>query len=135
VTHPHIEQTVAIGVGAILDTFKQSTVAACANLRVSEFAGKPILDRTAQLRRHGLHSVADAEHRDSRRPYACRCPRRFTVDDAVRASRKNDPRRRELADERLRYVERMDFTIHVQLAHAAGDELSVLRAEIENQDG
>ena len=32
-------------------------------------------------------------------------------------------------------VERMDFAIHVQLAHPARDELGVLSAEIENQNG
>ncbi len=31
-------------------------------------------------------------------------------------------------------IERVDFTIYICLAHTAGDELGVLRTEVENED-
>ena len=51
-----------------------------------------------------------------------------------RAAGENDPGGRELADERVGDVERMDLAVDVELAHAARDELRVLRAEVEDQD-
>ena len=42
--------------------------------------------------------------------------------------------RRELADERVADVVRMDLAEHVRLAHAARDQLRDLGAEIEDQD-
>ena len=44
------------------------------------------------------------------------------------------PLGREAADEVVGHVEGVDFAVHLLLAHAAGDELGDLGAEIEDQD-
>ena len=50
------------------------------------------------------------------------------------AARQDDSLRRELADEGVADVVRMDLAEDVRLAHAAGDQLRDLRAEVEDQD-
>ena len=53
--------------------------------------------------------------------------------DARRAAGKDQPFGRKLADARGRDVVPHDLAVHVLLANAAGDELGVLRAEIEHE--
>ena len=109
-------------------------MSARANLRIAEFAHAPGLDRAAQLRRHRLHAVADAEHRHALRPDGGRRARRVAVGHAVRPAREHDALRREAPHEVVADVVRMDLAVDVRLAQAARDELRVLRAEIEDQD-
>src|SRR5207244_3244656 len=54
--------------------------------------------------------------------------------DARRASGKNDARWLQGADALRRQVVADDLAKDIQLAHAPGDQLAVLRAEIEDQD-
>ena len=61
-------------------------------------------------------------------------PRRVRVVARRRAAREDDPARRQLADLLERQVERVDLGVDVLLAHAARDELRVLRAEVEDED-
>ena len=62
-THPHVEQAVAFVAGVVFDVFQQLRVAACAHLRIAVFVMVRRFDLAAQLFGHGLHAVADAEHR------------------------------------------------------------------------
>src|SRR5439155_5921730 len=105
-----------------------------AHLRVAELAYHAILDGAAQLRGHRLHSVADAQHRRARLPCGLGRARRSALGDALRAARKDDPRRREIANERVANIERLNLAVDVELAHAARNQLGVLRSEIEDQD-
>jgi hypothetical protein len=50
------------------------------------------------------------------------------------AARKEDALWREVADEGVAHVMRMNFAIDMRLAHAAGDQLRNLGTEIENED-
>src|SRR5205085_11070284 len=104
-------------------------MAVCPHFRVAELAHESILDGSAELCGHGLHAVADAQHRSAGAPGRFRGAGRLTFGHARRTAGEDDPRRREVANERIADVERLDLAVHVQLAHAPGDELSVLRAE------
>jgi hypothetical protein len=53
------------GVVKVLDAFEQRGVAAGADLGVTELAGVTRLDLAAELLGHGLHAVADAQHRQA----------------------------------------------------------------------
>ncbi len=134
VAHPDVEQPVALRVAAVLDAGEELRVSARAHLRVAELAHAARLDRAAELRRHRLHAVADAEHRHALRPHGGRRARRVAVGHAVRAAREHDALRREAADEIVADVVRMDLAVDVRLAQAARDQLRVLRAEVEDQD-
>jgi hypothetical protein len=132
--HPHIEQAMALLVALILDAGEQPGMAACAHLRVAEFAMVRILDLAAQLLGHRLHAVADAQHRhagieDDRG----RLHRRRLVGRRV-AARQDDAARAEAPDEFRRHVAGMDLAVDACLADPARDQLRDLRAEIENQD-
>jgi hypothetical protein len=116
VTHPHVEKTVAFRIRPVLDVAKERRVAARPNLGVTELAHVAALDRAAQLRGHRLHAVADAEHRHALRPHRRRRARRVALGDAVRAARQDDAFRRELADECIVDVERVNLAIDVELA-------------------
>ena len=69
-----------------------------AHLGVAELAHRARLDRAAQLRRHRLHAVADAEHRHAERPDDLRRPRRVAFGHAFRPARQDDAPRRERAN-------------------------------------
>ncbi len=134
VAHPHIEETVSVGVGVVLDVAEECGVTVRAHLRVPELAHLAGLDHPTQLRRHRLHAVTDAQYRHPRGPHGGRGPRRVAFGHAVRAARQDDASRRKFANERVVHVERVDLAIDVQLAQPARDELRVLRAKVENQD-
>ena len=91
-------------------------------------------DDTAELRRHRLHSVADAENGHAEVEDGVRYPRRPTFRHGFRAAGQDCPLRRETADGIVAEVERVDLAVDALLAHAAGYELGVLRAEVDDQD-
>ncbi len=83
VAHPHVEQAVAFDADAILDVAQQLAVAARADLGIAELVHVARLDGAAELRGHGLHAVADAEHGHAELPdhvlrRAGRCPAAWT---------------------------------------------------------
>ncbi len=65
VAHPDVQQAVALGAGVVLDVPQQPGVAAGAHLGVAVLAMGRRGDLAAELGGHGLHAVADAEHRDA----------------------------------------------------------------------
>ena len=50
------------------------------------------------------------------------------------AAGKDDALRLEFADRGIRDIPGMHLAVHAELAHAARDQLRVLRAEVEDQD-
>ena len=92
-------------------------------------------DVAAELVGHQLGAVADAEDGDPAGPDGRIRPRGARVVDRVRAARQDDRARAaalELVEGR---VERQQLRVDVELAHAAGDELGELAAEVEDDDG
>lgn len=72
VAHPDIEQTMALFVGPVLDVAEQRRVAARADLGITELPLARAFDLAAQLLCHGLHAIADAEHRHTEFKHALR---------------------------------------------------------------
>ncbi len=63
VAHPDLEHAVAFRRAQVLDVFQQPGVAARPDFGVAELAHASRLDPAAELLGHGLHPVADAQHR------------------------------------------------------------------------
>ena len=89
----------------------------------------------AEVVRHQLHAVADAQHRTAKIEQSRVALRRAGVGHALRSARKNDPGRLLRANRVGRRVRRPDLRVHRELAQASSDQLGVLRPEIENDDG
>src|SRR6185295_4736813 len=109
-------------------------VAARAHLGVAELAHAPRLDPAAELLRHGLHAVADAEYRRAGFEGGARRPAgRLLVGRQVAAG-ENDSAGAEAAHEVVGDVVGMDLAVDPGFAHPAGDQLGVLGAEVEDED-
>jgi hypothetical protein len=93
------------------------------------------LDLAAQVVRHELLAVTDAEDRDTQRKNGRIALRRVFVVDALRAAAENDGARVDGANRVRGKRAGLNFAVDVTLADAARDELRVLRAVIEDQDG
>ena len=134
VAHPDFEKAMALLVDTIPNAVEEFRMAPGPHLGIAEFTSRAAFDLAAQLRGHGLHTVADAQHRHSQLEYDVR---RLPVSGLVHrigTAGQNDPLRLEVANEVFGNVEGMQFAIHLLFAHAAGDELRNLRAEIEDED-
>ena len=118
----------------ILDAGEQPRMPARADLRVSELAVIGGLDLASELRRHRLHAVADTEHRHSELEYRVRGAVAGRLVDRFGAAGEDDALRGEGAEPFRVDVERVDLGVHARLAHPPGDELGVLRAEVEDDD-
>ena len=84
---------------------------------------------------HQLHAVADAEHRHPEGQHPLGAPGRLGLADARRPPGENQPGRppgRQLVD---RGVKREDLGIEIELAQSTGDQLGVLRSEVEHEQG
>jgi len=80
-----------------------------------------------------LHAVADAEHGDAEAKNARITLRGAGFVDARRPAREDDALGVEFADPVGRDVVPHDLAIHILLPHPAGDELGILRPEIEHE--
>src|SRR5690606_10942882 len=89
---------------------------------------------TAELRGHGLHAVADAQHRHAELEHALRGARGFGHGHGFRATGEDHAGRVEGADFGIVHVEGADLAVDTDFTHAACDQLRVRRAEIQNQD-
>jgi hypothetical protein len=92
------------------------------------------LDLAAELRRHRLLAIADAEDRHAGLPDFVRHARRVLGNDRFRPAGQDDRLRREHGDGLGGVLEGVDFAISAHLAHAAGNQLRHLRAEIDDED-
>ena len=105
-----------------------------------EFSG-PVLattgpvDPAAERRGHGLESVADPQDRDVGVEQRRVELRRVRAVDAGRTAGQDDRRGRLGQHVGHRHGRRHDLRIHGGFPHPPGDELRVLRAEINDQDG
>jgi hypothetical protein len=81
-----------------------------------------------------LHAVADAEDRSVERQPACIKRWRVIAKDRGGSSREDQPDQARRTSGRRRIRAGADLTVDALLADATGDELSVLRAKVQNQD-
>ena len=101
--------------------------------RLAELAHARPLDRAAEVERHELGAVADAEHGDAELVQARVDPRRRVGVD--RGGPAAQDQRRGLAGARLRGGDPVadELGVDAALAHAARDQLRVLAAEVEHE--
>ncbi len=132
--HPHVEHGATLTVLAIGDAVEQAIGRGGRHFSVAELAVVAGRDPPAELLRHRLHAVADAEHRDAEFEDRARRRGRLRLGGGLGAAGKDDALRAKAADFFVRDVPRVDFAVDAELADPPGDELRVLRAEVEDQD-
>ena len=134
VAHPDLQHAVAFVGDEVVDAVQQRGMAARAHFGVAEFAHQAVLDLAAQLRGHGLHAVADAQHRHAQLEHGLRRARRFAFQRGAVAARQDHAGGAVVAHELVADVVREHFGEHAGVAHAAGDQLGDLGTEIEDED-
>ena len=97
------------------------------------FAGLCPADLAAEGVAGQLHAVADAEHRDAEPEDAGIAPRGAGLVDTRRPTREDDALRVQRLDAVRGHVVADDLAVDMLLANATGDQLGVLRAEVEHQ--
>ena len=105
------------------------------NLRAAVLAHARRHDAAAEHLGHPLHAVADAEDRNAKpQQFRIGLWRVFLV-DAVRTAREHDADG--LASPNLVHgqVERVDLAVDPELPHPSCDQLGVLAAEVEDENG
>ena len=107
---------------------------ASAYLGIPELTMGAGFDLAAELFRHGLHAVADAEYRYAQGKDEVRRTWCVGEGDGFRPSRKDDAARGELADIGFVAIPGVDFAVDADFPDTAGDELRVLGAEVQDED-
>ncbi len=133
-THPDIQQTITLGAGVVLDIPQQVGVAACAHLGIAVLVFIGGGYRSAKLRGHGLHAVADAKHRNPQLEHFRRRHRRFSGGDRLRTTGEDDTGRAITLEPLVRVVIGKDFAIDARFTYPTRNQLGVLGAKVENQD-
>ena len=128
VAHPHVEVLALSHLAERPDGLQHFEA------RVAVLAVRGAIDGAAEELGHELQAVADAKDRNAEVEHGAVDERRAGLLDAEGASGKYDPARLEGADLLHGHRAGMDLAVDVQLANAAGDELRVLRTEIEDED-
>ncbi len=100
----------------------------------AELAMVPALDLAAELGRHGHLAVADAEHGNTGVEDQLRGARGAFLVHRFRPAGEDHRFRLHLLERGFRLLERHDLAIDALLAHAAGNQLRHLAAEIDNQN-
>ena len=132
--HPNFQHAFASFGLEVFDALKKLGVIAGTDFGIAEFTLGTAFDLAAELLRHGLHAVADPEDGNARfKNGLARLVVAFLIGAHVGA-RENDAFRGEFTNEISRDVVRMNFAVDVGFAHASGDQLGHLAAEVQNQD-
>ena len=101
----------------------------------AELAMMAAFHPAAHLRHHGLLAVADAEHGQPGLEHPVGRPGRAELGDAGRAAGEDHGLRLQPLQGLVGLVERHDLGVDALLAHAPGDQLRHLAAEIDDEDG
>jgi hypothetical protein len=125
--HPDIQHAVAFCSREVGNVFEQRGVTAGPYRCKPELPLVPALHLAAQLVRHRLHAIADAQHRNPQIEHGLgRLVGRVFV-HAGMAARQDDALeravRRILPDPVIGHVAGMDLAIHMGFAHPPGDQL------------
>src|SRR5262249_48390232 len=105
-----------------------------ADVSAAEFTALARLDLAAEQVAGQLHAVADAKHRDAEVEDSGVALRGARLVDARGAAGEEQAARPQLGDAGGRQVGAHDLAEDILLADAPGDQLAVLRAEVEDQD-
>ncbi len=112
---------------------EQVSVFGDADARLAVLVTVALLDPALQELAHQLHAVADTQHGNTGFEDAGIAHRRAVLEDTGRAAGKDDTARLARRQVNRLRVEAEQLTVHVLLTHAPGNELAVLRAEIQNR--
>ncbi|MND89833.1 hypothetical protein D3C80_819070 [compost metagenome] len=134
VAHPHVEQRFTGWAQRVFDAANQCAVGGNFHLRVTEFTLVGTLHMAAQLHCHGLHAVAYAQHRYTGGEHVFWRTRAVGFGGAFRAAGQDDAARIEFADLLFANVPGPQLAVNADFAHAAGDQLGVLRTKVQNQN-
>ncbi|MNK45244.1 hypothetical protein D3C87_639980 [compost metagenome] len=137
VAHPDLQHAMAFGRVEVFQAFQQLGVAVGADFGVAEFAMVREADHAAQLLRHGLHAVADAQDGHAQLEHRMwHAHRAFFVGGCVAAGQDDalQALRHLFAHEGVVDVARVDFGIDAGFADAAGDQLGDLRTVVEDKN-
>src|SRR5260363_62226 len=96
-------------------------------MRMAALAALAILDFTAELRGHRLHTVANAEPRPAKLKHRLRRARRLRAGDRCRPARQSNAALSEVADTPIAAVEAVNLSVNKLRAHAARNQLSIFR--------
>ena len=107
---------------------------ACTHLCIAIFMLIRVFDHTTQLRRHGLHAVADTQHRYTTVKHDLRCLRRITSGNRFRPAGQDKAHGFKRTDILDIHIVGIDLTIHAEFAHASCNQLGVLGTEIQDQE-
>src|SRR5690606_812616 len=121
VAHPDVEQAMAFGVAVVLDALEQPGMAAGPHPGVAELAHRPGFDRATQLGGHGLHAVADTEHRYAELEHPLRCPRPVGLVHRLVAAGEHDAAQAAIGgpgfERRVGSIPGMDLAVDLALAN------------------
>src|SRR5690349_7981243 len=104
------------------------------NFGAAEFAMMSALDLAAELLRHRLFAVTDAEHRHAGFINGHWGERRILVEHRRRPAGENDRLRLQGGERVFGLLKRRDLAINLLFAHAPRDQLGDLRAEIDDEN-
>lgn len=127
VAHPH-----RVARGEFL--VQRAALGGHAQVRAAVLAGARLFNRAAKCARHGLEAVADAEDRDAGLEQLRVDLRGVLRVDARRATGQNDGQRVLVEDLAHGRGVRDDLGVDLGLADAAGDQLRVLGAEVDDEN-
>src|SRR5690606_28235999 len=134
VAHPHIQQGAAVVSYMVSDIVQQAAWCLQLNLGITELTHIRTGHLAAQLLGHGLHTVANTEHRHSQLEDALRSPRGVQLDHGLGATGQDDALWIEVPDFLFGHIKCTDFAIHSDFPNPTGNQLSVLGAEIQNKN-
>jgi hypothetical protein len=138
VAHPHLEHAVAFGRGEVRNAVQQPGVPAGTHLGIAKLALVAALHLAAELLGHGLHAIADAQHRHAEAEHrARRAVGAFFVHAGMAARQHHAPEGAicgEAANEVVGHVAGVHLAVDMCLADAAGYQLGNLGAEVKDED-
>ena len=138
VAHPDIQDAVPLFCTKILQAIQQSGVAVSTHLCRSKLPRAPCFHFAAELLRHGLHAVTNAQYGNAKAKDSFGGFVRLVFIDTGVATRQDDALQIAICSvgshPLVRNITGMNFTEHVGIAYSASNKLGDLRSEVKNQN-
>ena len=104
------------------------------NLSIAKLTMIRRLNFAPQLRRHGLHTIANPQDRNTQFKDDLRRTWSVTAGHGFRATRQNNAFGTKFTNVLIAAITGIDFTVNADFPNAASNQLSILRAEIQDQN-